>query len=325
MLKQILVLNDLKKMSQNILFIGGAGFIGSNLIKAFLPNADFKVFVLEPERANTSRLDAFGKQVTLFQGDIRDTVSVEHILDDYHINIVVHLVSTLIPGSTFPHFQNEMNDIVLPTMNIMELCAKRKVKFVYFSSGGTIYGNSNSNHKESDSREPISYYGLSKCLAEDMIKFEARHLDLDYLILRPSNPYGPGQNIFGRQGLIAVSLGKVMNGETLQVWGDGNSVRDYIYIDDLSNIIYLLISSGVSRETLNVGSGVGYSVNDIISILDSYLDEPVRVEHVASRGVDVDSIVLDCTRLHELIDYHPINIKTGIEKFVDYIKDNAAR
>lgn len=309
-------------MATNILFIGGAGFIGSNLVKAFLLDGQHRVFVLEPERANTSRLDPFKNQVTILQGDIRDAVSVEHFIVDYHIQIVFHLVSTLIPGSTLPHFQNEMNDIILPTMNLMEMCAKRKIKFVYFSSGGTIYGNNSSEHKETDNREPISYYGLSKCLAEDMIRFEARHLQLNYLILRPSNPYGPGQNIYGRQGLIAVSIGKVLRGDTLQVWGDGNSVRDYIYIDDLAQMIYLLIKNQVSGKTVNIGSGKGYSVNTIIQLLDRYLDEPVKVEHVPSRGVDVDSIVLDCTLLHQLIDYQPIDIETGIQNFITYIKKN---
>ena len=72
-------------MVTNILFIGGAGFIGSNLVKAFLLDGQHRVFVLEPERANTSRLDPFKNQVTILQGDIRDAVSVEHFIVDYHI------------------------------------------------------------------------------------------------------------------------------------------------------------------------------------------------------------------------------------------------
>jgi len=305
----------------NILLIGGAGFIGTSLAKRFLQDKDYKTFVLEPECANLDRLDAYAKLISIIQGDLRDSAKVLKVLVENDINIVFHLVSTMIPGSSLPHFQNEMDDILMPSMNLMELCAEKNIKFVYFSSGGTVYGNSTSaEHKESDDREPISYYGLSKDLMEDIILFEHRHSNLNYLILRPSNPYGPGQNIYGRQGLIAVLIGKILKNAPLHVWGDGNSVRDYIYIDDLADAIYQLIDKKISCETVNIGSGVGYSVNEIIRILDSIINKEMKVEYVENRGVDVDSMILDCTKLKKMIDFHSIDIETGIRKFVETIK-----
>ncbi len=305
---------------KNILLIGGAGFIGASLVQRFLQDENYKIFILEPEHANLDRLDAFITQITIIESDLRDSAKVFTVLVDNNINIVFHLVSTMIPGSSLPHFQNEMNDILMPSMNIMELCAERDIKFVYFSSGGTIYGNSTSTeHKETDDREPISYYGLSKDLMEDIILFEYRRSNLNYLIVRPSNPYGPGQNIYGRQGLIAVSIGKILKNAPLRVWGDGNSVRDYIYIDDLADAIFQLTDKKVSCESVNIGSGIGYSVNEIIRILDIILNKEVKVEYVESRGIDVDSMILDCTKLKKLIDFYPIDIETGIRKFVETI------
>jgi len=306
---------------KNILFIGGAGFIGAALVKRFCEDTDYHVYVMEPERANIDRLKDYKNKIMLIQGDISDSATVLKVLLKEQIEIVVHLVSTLIPGSTLPHFQHEMDDILMPTIRVMELCSENNIKFVYFSSGGTVYGNSESViHRESDSQEPISYYGLSKCIVEEMIKFESRKSNLNYLILRPSNPYGPGQNIYGRQGVIAVSIGKVLKDDPLTVWGDGNSIRDYIYIDDLADAVYKLIGADVAGETINVGSGIGYSVNDIISILDRYIQKKVKVEYVESRGVDVDAMILDCTKLKRLIDFNPIGIEEGIKKFVSTIK-----
>lgn len=305
----------------NILFIGGAGFIGSSLVKKFLTDIKYKVFVLEPERSNKERLKPFEQHITLIEGDLRNSALVFEILKNKRINIVVHLVSTLIPGSTMPHFQNEMSDIIIPSMNLMQICAKCNIKLVYFSSGGTIYGNSNNGcHTEEDKKEPISYYGLSKCITEDMIRFESRVSNLDYLILRPSNPYGYGQDIYGKQGLIAVSIGKVLNNEPLKVWGDGESIRDYIYIDDLVNMVYLLIGKKIRNKTFNIGTGVGHSVNEVIKIIDDCIcDKIVKVEYLPSRGVDVDALILDISKINKYIDYKPIDLESGIRTFVNMI------
>lgn len=309
-----------KHQITNILIIGGAGFIGAALVKRFLQDINYEIFVLEPERANLDRLDDYAKRISIIQGDLRDSAKVLKVLVENDIDIVFHLVSTMIPGSSMSHFQNEMDEIIMPSMTIMELCSEHEIKFVYFSSGGTIYGNSiYDKHGETDKREPISYYGLSKDLMEDIILFEHRRSNLSYLILRPSNPYGPGQNINGRQGLIAVSIGKILKNSPLRIWGDGNSVRDYLYIDDLADAIYQLTEKKVSCESVNIGSGVGYSVNEIIRILDSIINKEVKVEYVDSRGVDVDSTILDCAKLKKLIDFHPIDIETGLQKFVETI------
>lgn len=307
-------------MAINILFIGGAGFIGSSLINRFIVNENYNLFVLEPERSNKNRIKPFVDKITVFQGDLRDSTLILQVLVDNKINIVIHLVSTLIPGSRLSHFQNEMNDILIPTMNLMELCAEHSIELVYFSSGGTIYGNSETGiHNEKSRKAPISYYGLSKNIVEEMIKFEHRHTKLNYLILRPSNPYGFGQDIYGKQGLIAVSIGKLLNNEPLSVWGDGNSIRDYIYIDDLADAVYELIDKKVLNKVINIGSGKGYSVNDIIKILSSVVNKDIKVEFFPSRGVDVESLVLDISKLKSLISFNPRSIEVGINTFVSQI------
>lgn len=307
-------------MAINILFIGGGGFIGSSLINRFIGDDNFYLYILEPERSNKDRLVPYIDKISVIQGDLRDSAMIFEILIINKINIVVHLVSTLIPGSSLAHFQNEMNDILIPTMNLMELCADRGIELVYFSSGGTIYGNSETGvHNEKNKKEPISYYGLSKNIMEEMIKFEHRHKKLNYLILRPSNPYGFGQDIYGRQGLIAVSIGKLLNNEPLTVWGDGNSIRDYIYIDDLADAVFQLIDKKIQNKVINIGSGIGYSVNDIIKILSSIVNNQIKIKYLPSRGVDVESLVLDVSRLKSLINFKPRPIEEGINTFVSQI------
>ena len=306
---------------QTILILGGAGFIGASLVKRFLGDNGWRVVILEPETADLSRLEPFTGRFELVRGTLYDTALIADVIDRYGVDVAVHLVSTLIPGSSLDHFLKETERVINPSASLFRLCAEKKVKLVFFSTGGAVYGNSGGRpHREEDRREPVSYYGLSKSIMEDLIGFEHRRSGLDYLIVRPSNAYGPGQSPDGQQGLIAVAAGKALRGEVLQIWGDGKAVRDYIYVEDLADAVFRLIGSGLSCETVNVGSGKGYQVNEVLSILGSHLDSPLKVEYVGKRNVDVDSIVLDCTKIGTLIDFHPIGLEEGIKRFADSIK-----
>ncbi len=304
----------------NILFLGGAGFIGSNLIHKFASNDKYRIFIFEPTFANTSRLaDIDG--LTIVRGSIADFDLLKCVIEDYRINTIVHLVSTLVPGSTYEDFKREFENVVFPTSRLMELCADKNVKFIYFSSGGTVYGNSikGEKFKESGKLSPISYYGLTKQIVESNILFENRRGKLNYLIVRPSNPFGKGQSLHGNQGFIAVAIGKILAGEPIEVWGDGSSVRDYIYIEDLADAFYKLVEADVCNEIVNIGSGFGYSVNDVINRLRHCIDAPFEVCYKASRSVDVNSMVLDITKLQSLVDVQHTHLEDGIKQFYESV------
>ena len=306
---------------KKIMFIGGAGFIGSSIVRNMV-SKDYHIVVIEPDRANVSRLD--GLDISLYRCDLQDTQGVTDIMKKEHVDIVVHLVSTLIPGSSYDDYKNEYKNVIFPSIELMEICAKEGIKFVYFSSGGTIYGNRQTTmpFKESDPIAPISYYGWSKQMMENSILFMNRTMGLKYLTLRPSNPYGHGQNLFGKQGLVAVAIGKILKGEPVEVWGDGSAVRDYIFIDDLANIFEQLISKDVSYTTLNVGSGRGYSVNDVLAFLKIVTQEDFKIEYKNPRPVDVSSMILDTGKLSEYVDLTLSPFMECISKFYKESKDN---
>lgn len=305
----------------NILFIGGAGFIGSNLIKSFTDKTNYSIFVLEPPYANTLRLSMYNDKISLLKGLISDFESLKKHIEDNKINKIVHLVSKLIPGSNFNDYNNELENIIIPTIKLTNLCSEMNIMFIYFSSGGTVYGNSiQEKLSESESLAPISYYGISKQMIENSILFEHRTKKLDFLIIRPSNPYGPGQALFANQGLISTSLGKIKNNEPIIIWGDGNSIRDYIYIDDLSNIFFNLIENKIKNEIINLGSGVGHSINDVITIFKDTVLERFEVKYEKSRNVDVSKMVLDIKKLQSLSKINFTPLEVGIKKFYEYSK-----
>lgn len=294
--------------------------MGSNIIKTTLRKNRVKVFVLEPSFANVSRLD--GEDVQIYRGELSDIDYVQSIIEANQIDTVVHLVATIIPGSSFEDYKREYQQVIFPTIELMQICAQRHVKFVYFSSGGTVYGNRTDLRPfvETDAMAPISYYGWSKQMMENSIHYVHRTAGLDYLILRPSNPYGHGQNIHAKQGLIAVAIGKIVADEPIIVWGDGSNVRDYIYIDDLAKAVVQLLSKDVCNTTLNIGSGLGTSINDIISTLKKVVAEEVKVDYLPSRFVDVSHMILDNSRLKQYVDVDFTLLQDGITMFYNEVK-----
>ena len=305
-----------------ILFIGGAGFIGSNLVKRFCKSGSFKVTVIEPETASVIRLD--GLQVEIVRASLANVEAVEQIIANKRIDTVVHLVSTLIPGSGYEDFKQELTDMVFPSIRIMEYCARFDIKFVYFSSGGTVYGNRTTMQPfvETDDMAPISYYGWSKQMMENSILFKNRTEKLRYLIVRPSNPYGHGQNLYGRQGLVAVAIGKILNGQPVEVWGDGSAIRDYIYIDDLSEVFFQLIDNNVSNETVNIGSGRGYSVNDVLAFLKIISKVDFKIKYENARPMDVSNMVLDTEKMHKFTNVELTPMLEGVSMFYEESKKN---
>ena len=310
-------------MRKSILFIGGAGFIGSNIIR-WLDEEKFRVVVIEPKGAYLGRLD--GMDVDLLEGSLCNIELVKEVIEQQDIQIVVHLVSTLIPGSTNEDYKKEYKDVIFPSIELMELCAQKGIRFVYFSSGGTVYGNRNDvlPFTETDAMNPISYYGWSKQMMENSIQFMHRTVGLDYLVVRPSNPYGHGQNLYGKQGLVAVAMGKLLRNEEIEVWGDGSAVRDYIYVDDLARIFVKLIEEDVHNTTLNIGSGRGYSVNDVLAFLKIVTGRELKIVYQNPRPVDVSSMVLDTSRLKGLISYEVTPFMDGIKKYYEEVKENIA-
>lgn len=299
----------------NILFIGGAGFIGSNLIKYFANKNDDELFVVEPEFANISRLN--GINIKIHRSSLSDIETIKNILILNKIDVIVHLVSTLIPGSGYEDFNNEFKNVIFPSIKLMEICAIEKIKFVYFSSGGTIYGNRSTMQPfvETDEMAPISYYGWSKQMMENSILFKNRTEQLKYLIIRPSNPYGHGQNLFGKQGLVAVAIGRLLENKAIEVWGDGSAIRDYIYIDDLAQIFYELIQQDIHNETINIGSGRGYSVNDVLAFLKIISKLDFKIDYKNTRPVDVSNMVLDITKMKKYVNIELTPMLDGISSF----------
>lgn len=298
-----------------VLLIGGAGFIGTNLAESMIA-AGHSVHLLDrsfSSHENSGLSTAVSSRNAM---DIGDTFAIIKLLEELDIECVVNLASSLLPSSDFAAFETECRNMMLPGFQLLSHIASRKIKYVYFSSGGAIYGDAvGKPYQETTELLPISHYGYSKMLYEQYIEFVSRTAGLEYMIVRPSNPYGSHQNPNRKQGLIAVAFDKIVNGNPIEVWGDGSVIRDFVWAGDLANALTALIEVKAWNATYNIGSGVGSSVKQIIHLIEELVGVAAKVEYQPARQVDASRIVLDISKLQSLISYQPIDLRAGLSKY----------
>ncbi len=308
-------------MKKNVLIIGSTGFIGKNILEYFLNNYNIVLLVRDASKVIPPFDDI--KSINIVEADLKDMVIVKEVTQKYNIHVVIHLASNLIPSSSKDDFNKEMNEIILPTYKLLEYLSKKNIKIIFFSSGGTIYGKvQESKIAESHLLQPINYYGYSKLMIENYIQFLNRTKNLSYLIFRPSNVYGKYQRLEAKQGFISVSIGKILSNQAIEIWGNGETIRDYVNVKDVAILTRELINMNINNEVINIGSSVGISLNEIVNLLQKKVDKKIKIEYKNSRSVDVDKMVLDITKLNSYINYKFKNIEDGISEFLEYIKGN---
>jgi UDP-glucose 4-epimerase len=305
---------------QNILLLGGSGFIGKNIIEYVESNKNINLYVCVRNKDNTFCDKEYFENIRYIHYSHFDDIVIIDIINQYDINCIIHLISSLKPSSCEMLFYESFNTFILPTFKLLDFVADRNIKFVYFSSGGAVYGNYNEPITEQFDRNPINFYGFSKLLVENYIFFKSKTSNLDYIILRPSNAYGKYQNFKSDQGFIAVAIDKIVNKNKIQVWGSGNVLRDYIYVSDIVEILFILLERNVSRNQFNISSGQLFSVNDIINTIEKELNINAIVEYNKERKIDAPKIELLNDKIKSIFPFNFININDGIKKQLEFYK-----
>lgn len=306
---------------KTILILGGLGFIGKNLIEEFLLDNNFNIIIFDQK--NKSLPDEWiNKNIKLYRGDFNCPSDLEKIFEKNKIDIVFHLISTTIPSSSNDNIIADINYNLGGTIKLLDLMRDNNVKkIVFFSSGGTIYGVPNGvfpdKFPEDHQNNPICSHGIVKLTIEKYLYLYKYFYDINYLILRLANPFGEHHSS-SVQGLINVTLEKILKNEPVAIWGDGEAVRDYIYIKDCVRAVKELVDKNISNDVINIGSGLGYSVNEILNIIKDVAGE-FKIDRLESRKFDVSKIILDVSKIKSMINFEPADIKTGIEKTYNWV------
>ena len=301
---------------KNILIFGGFGFIGSNLIEAILSKGSYRVVVFEFKGVSNQ----FSDRVTVCYGDFNNTEDLEFIFKTYSIDTVFHLISTTVPATSNQNLEYDIDSNLVGSIRLLKIMVKYQVKkLVFLSSGGTVYGKVGTDKiDEQHQTDPISAHGIIKLSIEKYIQLHHELHDLNYLILRVSNPFGPYHSS-DKQGIVNVAIRKALNHESLVIWGDGSIVRDYIFVKDLANIMVKIIEKDIWNNIINIGTGIGYSINHILQII-SELPLNLTVEYSQAHKYDVPYIVLNNNKLKSFIDYEPTEIRKAIRTTYEWLE-----
>uniref|UniRef100_B8DSA4 NAD-dependent epimerase/dehydratase n=1 Tax=Nitratidesulfovibrio vulgaris (strain DSM 19637 / Miyazaki F) TaxID=883 RepID=B8DSA4_NITV9 len=276
----------------SVLVTGAAGFIGINLVKALAPRCRRLICYGRRAQEILSPLGLPGTEChTGETGDIDRLGPLLHGVDR-----VIHLASSSTPVNADWDLVTDAEQNVLTTLKLFRACLAAGVgRVVFVSSGGTVYGpGAVVPTPESAPTDPITAYGVAKVAIEKYLHV-FRHLHhLDYRVLRVANPYGPYQLATKGQGIIGAFIRKALAGQPLEIWGDGSTVRDYVYIDDLTDaLLRAAVHDGPGR-VFNVGSGRGTTINEVADTLEAVLGRRLERLYHPPRPVDVPVSVLDC-------------------------------
>ena len=303
----------------NIVILGAAGFIGTNLAMHLSTKYNNIVTLVDEKKEYFAQMPEMKNAKEVYVKFNEDT-NFDHLFEGQ--DIVYHLISTNNPTTSNKNISKDLTDNVTISINLLEACVRNKIKKVVFiSSGGTVYGPDVSMPiNESSDTNPINTYGIQKLTIEKLLYLYGYMHGLDYRIVRLSNPYGPYQRPNGKLGVVSTFIYKALKGEKITVYGDGTVVRDYIYIDDAIKGIELIANSETEEKIFNLGSGKGTSVNEIIEIITKVLKLRVDVEYIEKRSVDVPINVLDISRVEKLYgrDIKIKSLEEGMEKTKDF-------
>ncbi len=300
------------------LVTGGNGFIGAHLVDA-LVQAGYQVRVLD---LFGRRYGTLPREVEHIQGDMSTDYAVRESLAG--MDIVFHLAWTSIHEVATRDPQSDIETNLMPSVRLINACYQSDVqKVVFLSSGGTVYGAGKYLPiDEGHPTDPISAYGITKLAVEKYLQMYHHLYGLRYVILRPSVPYGPGQDPRRRQGAISTFLSRVAQGEPIEIWGDGSVVRDYFYIDDLVTAIVAAATAELTGvPVFNIGGGRGYSLDDLVAIMERVIGRKASVEYQPGRPFDVPALVLDTARAEEVLKWSPqVDLPVGIERTWEWIR-----
>jgi UDP-glucose 4-epimerase len=259
--------------------------------------------------------------VKVVAGNFMNRDEIENALDgaDY----IFHLISSTTPAESNNDPFIDIDTNVRASIQLFESCVKHNVKkVIYLSSGGSIYGDIRKERiSEIVAPQPKSPYGIGKLTVENYLRYFKSTSNLDYIVYRVANPYGPGQNIYGKQGVIPIFMHKFLTHEPVIIYGDGTMVRDYLYIDDLIQLITRSYMKDNKYSEYNLGSGRGESVNDIYSNIQLCADYSVEKQFMNVPATFVHKSVLDISRYEREFGYHDFtSLADGMQRTWEYVK-----
>ncbi len=301
-----------------ILFTGGAGFIGSNVVDALI-NLGHEVGVVD--NLSSGFRENLNPDAKFYQLSICDK-ELSSVFERERPEIVNHHAAQIDVRKSADDPIADAEDNILGSLNVITNCLQFGVKrLIYASTGGAIYGEAqylpaDENHPVN----PISQYGVSKHTVEHYLHLYSGLHGLEYVTLRYANVYGPRQNPLGEAGVVAIFATQMLTGKQPTIFGPGDKTRDYVHVSDVIDANILALDRG-KNSILNIGTGIETSDQEIFDTLADvlgYQDSPI---YAPVRKGEVYRICLECSKAKEELGWSPrLSLKEGIARTAEYYR-----
>lgn len=311
-------------MKTTVLVTGGAGFIGSHVVRHCL-DMGFEVIVLDDLSGGFE--DHIPAGATFVKGSVFDEVLVEDLFNQYKFDYVYHLAAYAAEGLSHFIRRFNYNNNLVGSINLINESVKHKVKCFVFTSSIAVYGAGQLPMTESTVPQPEDPYGVSKYAVELDLKAAHEMFGLNYVIFRPHNVYGENQNIGDKyRNVIGIFMNQIMQGKQLTIFGDGTQTRAFSYIDDVAIPIAKCVDVPDSyNEIFNIGADKPYSVNELATVVSEEFGVEPNIKYLSARN-EVLHAYSDHSKAHRIFGSPTeIDLKEGIRRMAAWARKVGAR
>jgi UDP-glucose 4-epimerase len=302
-----------------IIVTGGAGFIASHVVDLYLSQGHDVVVI---DDLSTGRMSNIDPRAKFYQMNICDP-GIEDIFRREQPDVVNHHAAQMDVRFSVVHplFDAEVN--ILGSLRLIELARQYQVKrFIYISSGGAVYGEPQYLPcDEAHPVDPICPYGASKHTVEHYLYLYEKNYGLPYIVLRYPNVYGPRQNPSGEAGVIAILTGKLLSGEQAVINGDGQQLRDYVYVGDCAYANLLALDPSLPSGIFNLGSSKGTSVNELFAALKQLTGSQQTAVYAPPKLGETRHIYLSADKAVRVLGWSQrVSLEQGLSQTVEYVR-----
>ena len=299
-------------MAKRALVTGGAGFIGSHVSDLFIERG-WTVDIIDD--FSSGKRDNPPKAAKVHELDVRSP-DAARLVREGGFDAIVHLAAQIDVRKSVADPVKDASINIVGTLNLLEALraspGAKSCRFIFISTGGALYGDFvTPPNQEVFAKDPESPYAISKLSAEYYLAYYARLHGMDTMALRLGNVYGPRQDPHGEAGVVAIFCGRILDNRALTVFGDGGQTRDYVYVKDVAEAVFLGATRPLPKQEkidsrgFNIGTGVGTSVNDLVRTLLRVSSSKVAVEHAPPRPGEQQHSFLDVTKAGKTLGWKP--------------------
>ena len=303
-----------------VLITGGAGFIGSHITDKLIEKGHQVVVI---DNLSTGKKENLNPKDKFYEADICNS-EISQIFQKEKPEIVFHFAAQIDVRKSVKDPIQDARVNILGSLNLLQNCQKMGVKkFIFASSGGAIYGDTNVIlTPETHVENPESPYGICKLTIEKYLHFYKETFRLNYTTLRLANIYGPRQNSKGEAGVIAIFCDKMLKNEKVVINGDGKQSRDFVFVDDIVNAALLSIEQEKS-DIYNIGTGIETNINEIFKKIKELTNSNTEEIHIPAKLGEQRRSCLDNSKAKKELNWKPeYNLEEGLEKTVKWFKED---